>query len=331
MEEDVRCPACGTTKYANSNMRMMVNVCGHSLCESCVELLFIKGAAKCPTCNVILKRTQFRIRLYDDEAVEKDLEVRRKLLKEIYLREEDFDTLSEYNIYLEMFETFVANLTNGIDVAETRQKIEEFKLDYANKLQTGRTRISKDMEIIEQMIEEEQEAERNRYMVGEDDETTRAAEAAALARENLVDNLLNSNLPAELILRSHQQRLADEQALAQEIEKDRQRDELAKLATRREKSNRNLTFSSGIRVGNRTGFDDIDMKAAVYSDAAPYRYVPLVLPWIGPVPPTPKSLVAKNYIKHVIAPDTRALAGGFLPVYPCQRAIQEALMDLTFE
>lgn len=329
MEPDARCPACGTTKYANTNMRMMVNVCGHSLCESCVELLFIKGAAKCPTCEVVLKRTQFRIRLYDDEAVEKDLEVRRKLLKEIYLREEDFETLFEYNTYLEMFESFVANLTNGVDVAETRQKIDQFKLDHAAKLQAGRNRISKDMELIEQMIEEEQEVERNRYVIGVDDETNRAAEAAALARENLVDNLLNSSLPAELILRSHQQRLADEQALAEEIEKDRQRDDLARLAARREKANRNLTFSSGIRVSNRTGFDDINMVAATHAAAEPYRYQPPVLPWIGPVPPTPKTLVRKNYIKHVIAADTRALAGGFLPVYPCQRAIQEALMDLT--
>ncbi len=37
------CPRCKTTSYRNPNMKLMVNVCGHNLCESCVELLFVKG------------------------------------------------------------------------------------------------------------------------------------------------------------------------------------------------------------------------------------------------------------------------------------------------
>ena len=32
-----------TTLYRNPQMKLLVNVCGHNLCESCVELLFVKG------------------------------------------------------------------------------------------------------------------------------------------------------------------------------------------------------------------------------------------------------------------------------------------------
>ena len=39
---DQVCPRCKTTKYRNPNMRLMVNVCGHNICETCVELLFVK-------------------------------------------------------------------------------------------------------------------------------------------------------------------------------------------------------------------------------------------------------------------------------------------------
>jgi hypothetical protein len=39
---DAVCPRCKTTKYRNPTMKLMVNVCGHNLCESCVELLFVK-------------------------------------------------------------------------------------------------------------------------------------------------------------------------------------------------------------------------------------------------------------------------------------------------
>lgn len=44
--DDQVCPKCKTTKYRNPSLKLMVNVCGHTLCESCVELLFIKGMCK---------------------------------------------------------------------------------------------------------------------------------------------------------------------------------------------------------------------------------------------------------------------------------------------
>ena len=42
MDMDQVCPRCKTTKYRNPNTKLMVNVCGHNICETCVELLFAK-------------------------------------------------------------------------------------------------------------------------------------------------------------------------------------------------------------------------------------------------------------------------------------------------
>ena len=44
--DDQACPRCKTTKYRNPSLKLMVNVCGHALCESCVDLLFLKGKVK---------------------------------------------------------------------------------------------------------------------------------------------------------------------------------------------------------------------------------------------------------------------------------------------
>ena len=40
---DAVCPRCKTSKYHKPSMKMLVNVCGHAICESCVNVLFQKG------------------------------------------------------------------------------------------------------------------------------------------------------------------------------------------------------------------------------------------------------------------------------------------------
>lgn len=68
----------------------MVNECGHTLCSSCVNILFIRGQAPCPQCQINLKKTYFREQMFDDPAVDKEVFVRTKLLKVYNKREADF-------------------------------------------------------------------------------------------------------------------------------------------------------------------------------------------------------------------------------------------------
>ncbi len=130
--DDQECPRCKTTRYRNPSLKLMVNVCGHALCENCVELLFVRGSGiylcivswrklittyvqiydkvsilhflfmvfkgflliklfpwlkdfiivgACPQCNVPLRRTNFRVQLFEDPTVEKEVDIRRKILK----------------------------------------------------------------------------------------------------------------------------------------------------------------------------------------------------------------------------------------------------------
>ena len=88
----------------------MVNVCGHGLCENCVEQLFVKGSGHCPQCNAGLRRHNFRLQIFDDHLVEKEVDIRKRVLKDFNKKEEDFDSLEEYNDYLEQIETIIFNL-----------------------------------------------------------------------------------------------------------------------------------------------------------------------------------------------------------------------------
>lgn len=47
--EDFGCPRCKTTKYRVPSLKLMVNVCGHALCDSCIEILFVKGKSNFKT------------------------------------------------------------------------------------------------------------------------------------------------------------------------------------------------------------------------------------------------------------------------------------------
>ena len=308
-------------------MRMMVNVCGHSLCENCVDQLFVKGAGKCPTCDVTLKRSQFRIQLYDDEAVEKDLQIRRKLLKEINLKEEDFESLREYNDFLETFETFVYNLSTDIDTEETTNRIQEFKDENSARLKKGRNKVSKDMLLSEQLLEEEKEAAATRRNFGVSNEGAVAAKKVAAQKENLLDDLLSSDMPAELILQRHQRKVENELAAISEAEARMEAERAAALAVKRQQK---FTFSSGIRFGNAgtNVFEDEEMHQDF--EAVRFVYQPAILPSVGPPCPTPRTIMRNHYLVHIRPPNQTDLAGGFSALYPCQRALQEAIMDLTF-
>ena len=79
---DFECPVCKTTKYRNPAMQMLVNVCGHGLCSSCVETLFARGSGSCPECEVTLRRANFKLQLFEDASIDKEDDVRRRVLRE---------------------------------------------------------------------------------------------------------------------------------------------------------------------------------------------------------------------------------------------------------
>lgn len=91
--DDEGCPRCKTTKYRNPSLKLLVNICGHALCSSCVELLFVKGANSCPQCNIPLRKNNYRIQLFDS-VVEKELDIRKRILK-VYNKKVDMRMILE--------------------------------------------------------------------------------------------------------------------------------------------------------------------------------------------------------------------------------------------
>lgn len=108
-------------------MKLLVNVCGHPLCDKCIELMFATGSAKCYQCPTPLKRGNFKRQLFQDSQVEKDIQVRRDILRKFSRGQDTFPNLRAYNDYLEKLETVIYNLANDIDLDDTNRMLEELR------------------------------------------------------------------------------------------------------------------------------------------------------------------------------------------------------------
>lgn len=102
---------------------------------------FITGSGSCPDCNVPLRRSNFRVQLFEDSMVEKEMDIRKRVLKDFNKKEEDFSTLREYNDYLEEIEVIIYNLVNNIDVVGTNKRIEQYKRDNKELIMKNKAKI----------------------------------------------------------------------------------------------------------------------------------------------------------------------------------------------
>ena len=231
---DQACPKCKTTKYRNPNMKLMVNVCGHNLCENCVELLFVKGSGACPECNVPLRRGNFRftciknhlgnsldmnliamcvyflrLQLFEDANIDKEVDIRRKILRDFNKQEEDFETLREFNDYLEMVEDIIFNLTNNIDILETNKKIASYKEQNKELIKKGWSKQSKDaLEIQDILALERKQSEQVKIEMKVLEQAEKLAKIKN--KEKLIDDLMFGEEDANKILEEHREQVIDQ-------------------------------------------------------------------------------------------------------------------------
>ncbi|OQR66099.1 CDK-activating kinase assembly factor MAT1-like, partial [Tropilaelaps mercedesae] len=140
--------------------------------------------------------------VYDDPLVEKELDIRKKILKDMNAREEDFSKIEDYNNYLEMVEDIIFKLTNNIDIDATRKTVEQYKKDHKASINRNRGRQSKDEQLIERLLEEENIVKdfRNEQQRREDIERKKAK---LKEKEQLIDELMFSQMSAAQIVALH--------------------------------------------------------------------------------------------------------------------------------
>ncbi|KAF1964762.1 CDK-activating kinase assembly factor [Bimuria novae-zelandiae CBS 107.79] len=124
------CQVCKSSRYLNQHMRFLVNPeCYHKMCESCVDRIFSHGPAPCPIagCKKTLRKARFRMQTFEDLKVEREVDIRRRVAKVMNKQEVDFESLRDYNDYLETVEEITWNLILKIDVEQTERRLRAFE------------------------------------------------------------------------------------------------------------------------------------------------------------------------------------------------------------
>ncbi|KAI9791443.1 MAG: TFIIH/NER complex subunit [Piccolia ochrophora] len=204
------CPVCKSSRYLNPNMRFLVNPeCYHKMCESCVDRIFSHGPAPCPVagCHRTLRKQRFRKQTFGDIQVEKEVDVRKRVAKvqpaSFNRREPEFETLLDYNNYLEDVETITFNLLNGVDLPSTEAKLASYAAQNADTISRNDTLRQEESASLEahNAFEKEQARLRREAARLEADEERREKDDG---KRDILDRLAKSDGDAAAITRDAQ-------------------------------------------------------------------------------------------------------------------------------
>lgn len=98
------------------------------MCTSCVDRLFTSGPAPCPVagCHKTLRKRGFHKAFFSDLKIEREVDVRKRVGLVFNRREDEFETLRDWNNYLEKVEILVFDIVEG-GPQERRAAEEELK------------------------------------------------------------------------------------------------------------------------------------------------------------------------------------------------------------
>lgn len=229
--------------------------------------------------------------------MDKEVDIRRRILKDFNKQEEDFHSLREYNDYLEMVEDIIFNLTHNIDTLDTNKRIQHYKEENKSLIIKNRSKMSKDaLELMDILTMEEKQQNQVKIEMKLLEEAERAVKVKN--KEKLIDDLMFGEEDATKILAEHRETLA--------------REERAKAM-----------FSTGLDQESNSS-----AVTAVTAQDEMFVYTEPTMDMMGPLPPPIDQL--ENYLVNIRAASTGEKAGGYQESLGCFRALQEAMAGLYF-
>ena len=187
-------------------MRFLVNPeCYHKMCESCVDRIFSHGPAPCPVagCARTLRKARFRRQTFEDLHIEREVDIRRRVGGVFNRREEEFESLRDWNNYLEEVENLTWNLLQGVDVKETEKKLDAYKRQNEAGIKQNAAIESQETANTEAQFAAQKEQARLRREAARNEELDERREKEE-GRKEMIDMMANGDGDADAIARETQ-------------------------------------------------------------------------------------------------------------------------------
>ncbi|RYP77214.1 hypothetical protein DL771_001263 [Monosporascus sp. 5C6A] len=177
------CPVCKRVRYLNTDMEFLINPeCYHAMCSNCVSNIFKSGPAQCPyaSCTKTLRFRGFRSAFFGDLSVEREVDVRRRVAAVFNMTQDDFETLRDYNNYLQEVEDLTFDLVSGGEAERARaeERLRAHEQAHRDEIERNKRR-GREAEALRRRrdAEEAEAALRRRREEREQEERARAEEA----------------------------------------------------------------------------------------------------------------------------------------------------------
>ncbi|KAM5443481.1 TFIIH/NER complex subunit [Microsporum ferrugineum] len=231
-DDDEVCPVCKSSRYLNPDMRFLINPeCYHKMCESCVDRIFSSGPAPCPVagCRKTLRKNKFRKQTFGDLAVEREVDIRKRVMGILNRREEEFDNKRAWDDFLEQREEIIANLVHETDVAKTEAQLAQYSAENSASIRHNKDLARQEYASFElhQSVEQE-ELRRRREAARQDYENERKAKLAS--REDIIARLVSGDAEdAKAVARESERAHQLKKSSARRSEEDRMKRKQAAL------------------------------------------------------------------------------------------------------
>ncbi|EHL01076.1 putative RNA polymerase II transcription factor B subunit 3 [Glarea lozoyensis 74030] len=163
------CPVCKSNRYLNPTLQFLINPeCYHKMCSTCVDRIFTSGPASCPVvgCGKTLRKKGFHKAFFADLKIERECDIRKRVGAVFNRREDEFESLSSWNDYLEMVEGLIFDLVEGTmkEKAKAEETLRAHRAANAKEIEDNKRAglEAKDVEL--QREREEKEAVRQRRL-----------------------------------------------------------------------------------------------------------------------------------------------------------------------
>ncbi|PMD24723.1 RNA polymerase II transcription factor-like protein B subunit 3 [Hyaloscypha hepaticicola] len=202
------CPVCKSNRYLNPSLQFLINPeCYHKMCSTCVDRIFTSGPASCPVpyCGKTLRKKGFHKAFFGDLKVEREVDIRKRVGAVFNRRQDEFETLLDWNNYLEEVEGLIFDLVEGTkeEKLKAEERLKAYRESNMGDIEENRRAGLEQIEMEKQREKAEKEAVRQRRLAALREEEEEKLDVARSKRD-VLERLANTDEDANKITQQAQ-------------------------------------------------------------------------------------------------------------------------------